>query len=107
MDERTSDAIYCKPSGNIQGGFFVYKFSTAQVVHMNTTAIAHSNDTVMRQVEAITANEKMQTALLLEIVMENNTILDFDTDHGSNREDDISDDEYSDHDDQIEDDHSL
>jgi len=46
MDERTSDSIYYRPSGNAQGGLWVYKLSTAQVVHRNTATLAHSNDTI-------------------------------------------------------------
>ena len=43
MDERTSDAIYCRPSGNHQGGFWVYKLSTTQLVHRNSAKPAHSS----------------------------------------------------------------
>ena len=49
----------------------------------------------------------MPTGLVLVDRYGNTTILDFDTDPANDREDDISDDEYSDHDDQLEDDHSL
>ena len=45
IDERTSDTIYCRPYG--KGGFWVYKLSTAQLVHKNLARPAHSNDTVL------------------------------------------------------------
>ena len=107
MDERTCDAIYCRPSGNAQGGFLVYKLSTAQLVHRNTAVLAHSSDAIAEQVEAIAANEKMPSGIAFGDRLNNPTILDFDTDPGNDQEDDISDDEYSDHDDQLEDDHDL
>ena len=50
MNEQTSDAIYCRPSGNLQVGLFVYKLSTTQVVHRNSAKIAHSSDAVAKQV---------------------------------------------------------
>jgi len=67
MDERTTDAIYCRPSGNAQGGFWVYKLSTAQVVHRNTATLAHSSDAIAEQVESIAFNEQMPEGIPLEI----------------------------------------
>jgi len=46
MDERVSDAIYCHPSGNVQGGFWIYQLSTAQVVHQNKAKLAHHSTTI-------------------------------------------------------------
>ena len=100
MDERTSDSIYYRSSGNSQGGIFVYKLSTAQVVHRNTAAFAHSSDAVARQVEATATNEKMPMGIAFGDRYGNTMILDFDTDSDNDREDDISDD-------QLDNDHSL
>ena len=83
------------------------KLSNSQVVHVNSAKIAHINDAVAKQVEAIAANEKMPAGLVLGDRYGNTAILDFDTDSANDREDDISDDEYSDHDDKLDDDHSL
>ena len=107
MDERTSDAIYCRPSGNAQGGFWVYKLSTAQLVHRNTATLAHSSNAVATQVEAIATEEQMPGGISFGDRYGNITILDLDDDYGNYHEEDISDDEYSDHDEQLADDHSL
>ena len=96
MDERTSDVIYCRPSGNQQGGFWVYKLSTTQLVHRNSTKPAHSGDAVAKQVEHIAANEKMPTGLTFGDRYGNTAILDYDTDPDNDRDDDISDGEHSD-----------
>ena len=107
MDERTSDAIYCRPSGNHQGGFWVYKLSTAQLVHRNTAKPAHSSEAVAEQVERIAANEKMPTGLTFGDRYGNTTISDYDTDPDNDRDDDVSDGEYSDDGEELDDDHSL
>ena len=107
MDERTSDAIYCFPSGNTQGGFWVYKLSTNQVVHRNRAKLAHSNDIVAKQVEAIAANENAPDGLTFGDRTGAATILDFETE-AMEFDDDLSDDEYqNDPDDELEDDHDI
>ena len=107
MTERTSDAIYCRPSGNQQGGYSVYKISTAQVVHRNSVTLANSSDVVAEQLAAIATNEKMPVGLNFGDRHGNATILDFDDDSQHQQDDDISDGEFSDHDDQLDDDHTL
>lgn len=108
MDERTSDSIYCFPSGNAQGGFWVYKLSTNQIVHRNSATLAHSTDTVAMQIEAIAANENTPDGLtFVSRSGAHTTIYDYkgqEVEH----DDDISDDEYSDASDQeLEDDHNI
>jgi len=73
-----------------------------KVVHRNNAKTTHISDVNARQVEAIAANENMPTGIAFGDRYSNTTILDFDTDPSNDRED-----EYSDHDDQLEDDHSL
>jgi len=107
MDERTSDAIYCRPSGNHQGGLWVYTLFTAQLVHRNSTKPAHSSDAVAKHVEHIAAKEKMPTGLIFGDRYCNTTILDYDTDPDNDRDDDISDVEHSDDGEELEDDHSV
>ena len=63
MDERTSDTIYCRPSGNAQGGFWVYKLSTNQVVHRNSDKPAHSSQVIDKVIEDIAVNEKQPDGL--------------------------------------------
>ena len=79
----------------------MHKLSTAQVVHRNSAKIAHRSDAIANQVEAIAANEKIPMGLVFGDPYGNTTILDIDTDPANDREDDISDDEYSDHDEQL------
>ena len=107
MNERTSDAIYCRPSGNHQGGFWVYKLSTAQLVHRNRARPSHSNDAVADRVEHIAVSENMPPGLIFGDRYGNTTILDYDTDPDNDQDDDISDGEYSDDGEELEDDHSL
>ena len=64
---------------------------------IGTPQHSHS-DTVARQVGAIATNEKIPTSIAFGDRYGNTTILDFDTDPDNDQEDDISDDEYSDHD---------
>jgi len=49
MHKRTSNVIYCRPSGNHQGSFWVSKLSTAQLVHRNSARPAHISDAVAKQ----------------------------------------------------------
>ena len=95
MDEQTSDAIYCFPSGNTQGGFWVYKLSTNQVVHRNQAKLAHSNDVIAQQVEAIASNENVPDGLTFGDRTGKTTILDFETE-AFDFDDDLSDGEYHD-----------
>ena len=94
MDPRVSDAIYCRPSGNVQGGFWVYKLSTAQVVHRNKAKLPHSSDAIAIQVERIAEEEGMPLGISFGDSDGGTTILDFETDEYA--DDGISDREYSD-----------
>ena len=108
MDERTSDSIYCFPSGNAQGGYWVYKLSTNQVVHRNTATLVHMNDAVVEQVGRIAANEDAPIGLIFgdRDGIKDATILDFED--GAEFDDDVSDGEYDDNEDQeLEGDHEL
>ena len=75
----------------------MYKLSTAQVIHRNSAKIVHGSDAIAKLMEAIVANEKMPTGFVFGDRYGNTTIMDFDTDPANDREDDISDDEYSNH----------
>ena len=113
MDERTSDAIYCRPSGNNQGGFWAYKLSTNQMVHRNTAILSHSTDIVRDQLELIATNEEAPDGLVFG---DRNghavTIQDYDDDVNNvvieDHDDDMSDDEFQDSNEyQIDGDHDL
>ena len=106
MDERTCDAIYCRPSGNTQGGFWVYKISTNQLVHRNRAWLSHSSDVIAHQ-EAIAANEGAPDGLVFGDRAAATTILDFETEEAFEFVDDISDEEYENDDHELEDDHEL
>jgi len=80
MDPRVSDAIYCRPSGNAQVGFLVYKLSTTEVVHRNKAKLAHSSDAIAAQVEHIAEEEGMPLVISFGDRDDGTTILDFDTD---------------------------
>ena len=105
MDARVSNAIYCRPSGNKQGGLWVYKLSTAQVVHRNKAKLAHSSDAIATQVEKIAEEEGMPLRISFGDRDGGTTILDFETDDNSN--DGISNGEYSNGESQSDDDHIL
>ena len=107
MDERTCDAIYCRPSGNTQGGFWVYKISTNQLVHRNRAWLSHSSDVIAHQIEAIAANEGAPDGLVFGDRAGSTTILDFETEEAFEFADDISDEEYENDDHELEDDHEL
>ena len=108
MDERTSDAIYCRPSGNTQGGFFVYRIATNQLVHRNKAWSCHSSDTIAGQIEAIAINEGAPEGLVFGDRAGATTILDFETADALEFTDDISDEEYEeDADQEIDGDHEL
>ena len=63
MDERTSDAIYCMPSGNSQGGYWVYRMSTNRIVHRNQATLAHTGDTVIQHLDEIAINQSAPEGL--------------------------------------------
>ena len=105
MDERVSDAIYCRPSRNIQGGFWVYKLSMAQVVHRNKAKLARSSDAIATQVKRIAEEEGMPLGISFGNRDNGTTILDFEIDANDN--DGISVEEYSDNDSQAHNDHNL
>jgi len=76
-------------------------------VHRNSITLANSSDVVAEQLAAIATNEKMPVGLNFGDRHGNATILDFDDDSQHQQDDNISDGEFSDHDDQLDDDHTL
>ena len=78
MDERTSDAIYCFPSGSTQGGYWVYKLATNQVVHRNQATLVHTSDTIIQRVEDIAHKESAPEGLVFGDRNNNTTILEYE-----------------------------
>jgi len=108
MDEQVSDAIYCRPSSNVEGGFWVYELSTAQVVHRNKAKLAHSSNAIMTQVETIATKEGMPLGISFGNRDYQITVLDFEIYIDGNHDDNsISNGNYSDKYSQINDDHGL
>ena len=93
MDERTSNAIYCFTSGSTQGGYWVYKLSTNQVVHRNQATLAHTSETVIQQMKDIANKESAPQGLIFGHRNNNTTNLDLEEEDAL---EDLFDEDYDD-----------
>ena len=66
------------PSGSTQGGFWVYKLSTNQVVHHNQAALAHTSDTSSQRMKESANMESTPEGLIFGDRNNDTTILDLE-----------------------------
>ena len=53
MDKRATDAIYLRPSGNKQGGFFAFDIRTGERIHRMYATSVPTTNTVIERVHEI------------------------------------------------------
>ena len=100
MEVRADDSIYLRPSGNRQGGFFVFDLSTGRRVHRMHGTPAPMTDSVISRVEEIADAQDAPDGLIFGDSNNNQTMDDFD--EAENEDDDnASDGSYNPADDEI------
>ena len=63
MKPRARDAIFIRPTGNPDGGFYVFDLKTAQRVHQRSATPAHMTNTIIDRVHEIARQQNAPTGI--------------------------------------------
>ena len=94
MGARAGESIYLRPTGNPDGGFYVFDLATARKVHRYSATAAHMTQSVIDRVHTIAAEQQAPKGFNLGGFNDETTILDLDD--RSNVPEEEDDDEASD-----------
>ena len=94
MKERTTDAIFTGPIGNIQGGFYAMSLTTGQQLKRFKATVLPTPESVIARVHELADKDKSERGLTFENSERGITINDLETDE-NNEDDDASDGDYS------------
>jgi hypothetical protein len=94
MRARATDAIYLRPTGNANGGFYVFDLDTARRVHRRSATAGHMTNTIIDRVESIARQQDAPVGITFANMHNTSTVLDIDVDE-ENDDDDASDDSYT------------
>eukprot|EP00536_Pseudo-nitzschia_multiseries_P011086 jgi/Psemu1/27846/gm1.27846_g len=78
MKPRTTDAIYLRPSGNKQGGFFIFDLKTGRRIHHCLATLARMTHTVIQHIHSIATEQQAPDGLMFGNHLGCTTILDLD-----------------------------
>ncbi|VEU43169.1 unnamed protein product, partial [Pseudo-nitzschia multistriata] len=87
MDPRARDAIYLRPTGDVQGAMYLFDLATQRRIRRKTATLAHMTDTVIRRVEEIARKQNSPDGLIYGDAHGQTTIMDIDTDSLASDED--------------------
>ena len=93
MAERATSAIYLRPSGNVQGGFFAFNLTTGKRIHVFHATLKPMTQIVIDRVHEIAKRQGAPTGITLADGQGNTTIHDLDTEENYD-DDDASDESY-------------
>ena len=101
MKPRARDAIFLRPTGNPDGGFYVFDLVTARRVHRMRATPAHMTDTIINRVHKIASDQEAPEGINFGGFDGTATIMDIDDNEpaAEDEDDDASDATYSSSDD--------